>query len=65
MKKDEAEERPKHPEALRPQPDAGTTQEMSRAEILEYLEKMKQEPPQSEPKPSRRPFGSSKSGKKD
>lgn len=65
MKEEEAEERPKHPETLRPQPDAGTTQELSRAEILEYLEKMKQEPPQSEPKRPRRPFGLSKSGKKD
>lgn len=51
MKKDEAQERLKTPESTkRPgAPDAGTTQEMSRAEILAYLERMKKESPESEP----------------
>jgi len=52
MKKDEAEERLKTPESPGPSgaPDAGTTQQLSRAEILAYLERTKKEDPAPEPR---------------
>jgi hypothetical protein len=36
-------------------PDAGTTQELSREEILAFLEKMKKEAPEPEPQRPRKP----------
>ncbi len=58
MKKDEAQEKLKTPESPRPSgaPDSGTTQELSRAEILAFLERMKKEGTEPEP---RRPGRSS------
>jgi hypothetical protein len=57
MKKDEAQERLKTPEspASHGTPDAGTTQELSRAEILAFLERTKKEGPDPEPHRSERP----------
>lgn len=51
MKKNEVQERLKTPEspASPGAPDAGTTQELSRAEILAFLEKTKKEGPEPEP----------------
>jgi len=59
MKKDEAQERLKSPESPRPPgaPAAGTTQELSRAEILAYLERTQEENPEPEPGRPRRPSG--------
>ena len=51
MKKDEAQESPKPPGA----PAAGMTQELSKAEILAFLEKMKKESPEPETKRPRKP----------
>lgn len=59
MKKDEAQMQPKSPEAPGPPgaTAAGTTQELSRAEILAYLERTKQESPEPEPgRPGKPPF---------
>jgi hypothetical protein len=52
MKKNEAQERRKTPEAPGPPgaPAAGRTQELSREETLAYLEKTKQERPEPEPR---------------
>ena len=55
MKKEEAQERPQNPETLRPQPDAGTTQELSRAEILAFLERTKKDSTRNEPQSPGRP----------
>jgi hypothetical protein len=48
MKKDEAQERLKTPDSPGT-PAAGMTQELSRAEILAFLEKTKKEVPEPEP----------------
>ena len=51
MNKKEAQERLKTPEAPGPSGDpvTGMTQELSRAEILAFLEKTKKESPEPEP----------------
>ncbi len=54
MKKDETQERLKTPESPGA-PAAGMTQELSKAEILAFLEKMKKENPEPEPKRPRKP----------
>ncbi len=52
MKKNDRQERLKTPEAPRPSgaPGSGTTQELSRAEILAYLERTQEETPEPEPR---------------
>jgi hypothetical protein len=54
MKKDEAQEGQKTPDSPAA-PAAGMTQELSKAEILAFLEKMKKESPGPEPKRPRKP----------
>ena len=51
MKKDETQESSQPPGA----PAAGMTQELSRAEILAFLEKTKKESPENGPRPPRKP----------
>ena len=55
MKKDEAQERPEAP-GLPGAPAAGRTQELSRTEILAYLERTEEESPEPEP-PTQKPGG--------
>ena len=54
MKKDEAQESLKTPESPGA-PVTGMTQEMSRAEILAFLERTKKESPEPEPQHPRKP----------
>ena len=54
MKKDEPQEPLKTPDSPGA-PTAGMTQELSRAEILAFLEKTKKESPETEPQRTRKP----------
>jgi len=54
MKKNEPQEGLKTPESPGV-PAAGMTQELSKAEILAFLEKMKKENPDPEPRHTRKP----------
>ena len=57
MNEDEAQERQKAPESSGSPgaPASGMTQELSRAEILAFLEKTKKESPELEPPRPRKP----------